>query len=48
MTGYFPDAYWFDYYTGQLVSSKAQSLSIQAPLEFIPYVWVGVCGVIMF
>jgi len=35
VNAYFPDAPWYDYYTGSLVPVRGQYLELDAPLEFV-------------
>jgi len=35
VTGYFPDAKWYDYYTGSLVPVRGDFLELPAPMDFI-------------
>jgi len=36
VTGYFPDARWFDYFTGKEVEARKSSINLEAALEKLP------------
>jgi len=36
VTGYFPDARWFDYFTGKELEARKSSKDLEAPLEKLP------------